>query len=366
MTLLGGFSLRAPQLVGLDIGTTAVKAARVRRKGSRLLVTGLTEAVIDQPDWESAPAAEKISLAVWRCLRTLREPAGVAVCGLSGSDVVVRTFDFPAMPQKQLGSAVELEAAQVCPFDLGESTVAYQVLGEPSAGANARLHRDDDPERTIGIFAAARNAAIQRMQDLCKRSGVHCVLLDVDGLALLNCLDACRIRRRGEMAMVVNVGSSHTNVAIISEDGLPFVRDIPYAAEGIASHISNATGTPRESVLAMLAGSAGSQTVRTDLRSSLEEACSSLVDQVVETARYHSTRRSGSALDQIFLCGGLARTSMAAEALATLLARKVGLWNPLKLLSCTRAVQKSALVKQGAAFAVALGLAMRSLRDVHN
>jgi type IV pilus assembly protein PilM len=364
--LFRGFSLRAPQLIGLDIGTTAVKAARIQRRGSRPIVTGLASAAIDQPNWESADADEKISLAVWRCLQGLRESTGVVVSGLSGSDVVVRTFDFPALPQKQLGSAVELEAAQVCPFDFNESTVTYQVLRGPSAQANARRRRREDQERTVGIFVAAKNAAIQRMHDLCKRSGAHCVVVDVDGLALLNCLEACKARKAEEKAMIVNVGSSQTNVAILSDDGLPFVRDIPYGAESIASHICSATGAARETIVGMLAGSADSHTVRTDLQPSLKEACSALADRVVETVRYHGTRQSGPALDRILLCGGLGRTGIVADALTTLLGGKVEPWNPLTTLSCARAVQKGGLVEQGAAFAVALGLAMRSLRDVHD
>jgi len=330
------------------------------------MVTGLASAMIDQPNWESADADEKISLAIWRCLEVLREFTGVVVSGLSGSDVVVRTFDFPALPQKQLGSAVELEAAQVCPFDFNESTVAFQVLRGPSSQANARRRRREDQERTVGIFAAAKNAAIQRVQELCKRSGAHCVVVDVGGLALLNCLEACKARKPGEKAMIVNVGSSQTNVAILSDDGLPFVRDIPYAAESIASQICNATGASRETVVGVLAGSTDSKAVRTDLQPSLKEACSALADRVVETVRYHGTRQSGPTLDRIFLCGGLARTAVVAEALTTLLGGKVEAWNPLATLSCARAVQKGGLVEQGAAFAVALGLAMRSLRDVHD
>jgi type IV pilus assembly protein PilM len=363
--LFRGFSLRAPQLIGLDIGTTAVKAARIRRKGNRVVVTGLAAAEIDQPNWESAPAAEKISLAVWRCLQTLQEPTGVAVCGLSGPDVAVRTFDFPAMPEKQLSSAVELEAAQVCPFDFSESTVTYQVLKAPSPGA-AREPQPEDQERTIGIFTAAKNAAIQRLQDLCKRGGAHCVVVDVDGLALLNCLEACRIRKAGEKALVLNVGSSHTNVGIISDDGLPFVRDIPYAAESIAGHICNATGASRQTVIEMLSDSTGSHTVPANMQASLKEACSALTDRVAQTVRYHGTRPSRPTVDRVLLCGGLARTGIVAEALTALLAGQVELWNPLATLPCTRAVQKSGSMEQGGTFAVAVGLAMRSLRDVHD
>ena len=41
ITPLNGVASRGSELIGLDIGTTSVKAARIRRRGSRVTVTGV-------------------------------------------------------------------------------------------------------------------------------------------------------------------------------------------------------------------------------------------------------------------------------------------------------------------------------------
>ncbi len=354
-------ALRGPQLLGLDIGTTAVKAARIGRKGEQVTVTGLAQAAIDQPGHEGLPS-DKTALAIWRCLHMLREPGGAVVCGLSGPDVAVRTFDFPALPRKQLASAIELEAAQVCPFNLEESTVAHQVL----AGPTGRGSRAGPPERTTGILVVAKNTVIAQRRELCERGRTYCMMVDVDGLALLNCLEACNARKPGEKALILNLGGSYTNLAILAEDGLPFVRDIAYGGAAIVSHICQGTGQPREVVVGWLEKTDEERFALPELQPSLKEACATLAERVIETVRYYGTRGSGPSVDRVFLCGGLARVDTIIEIMAGLLGGTVELWDPLSLLPVARAVRKSELAEQGPAFAVALGLAMRSLRDVHD
>ena len=364
MTLVRGLALRGPQLIGLDIGTTAVKAARIRRKGDAVTVVAVARAALDQAGHENAPAGDKTALAIWRCLHILREPDGAVVCGLAGPDIAVRTFDFPALPPKQLHSAVELEAALVCPFDVNESAVAYQVLQGPSAKVRAHLTKEGSTERMTGIFAAAKNSVIGQRRELCERGKAYCMMVDVDGLALLNCLEVCKVRAAGERALVLNAGSAYTNVAIISDDGLPFVRDIPYAAEAILNHISRNTSRPKQAIVEALTGA--DEAKARDLRPSLNEACSTLADRVLETVRYYGTRGSDPALDRVLLCGGFAQAPAVTDTLASLLGGKVELWNPLATLPCARPVRRNEVFEQGPAFAVALGLAMRSLRDVHD
>ena len=366
--LLFGLSLRAPQLIGLDIGTTAVKAARVRRKGGRLTVTGLARTVIEQSERGGPPTGENISLAVWRTLHTLREADTDVVCGLAGPEVAVRTFEFPPLPLKQLASAVELEADQVCPFELDESTVTHEVLRGLPARRAARILKKEAPvaEKVTGIFAAARNDVIQKIRELCERGRTHCAMIDIDGLALLNCLEVCKVREEGQTAMVLNVGSSYTNVAIVSRDGLPFVRDIAYAGEHIIRHVCQATGVERPTIVGALGRTDESRFAMKGFQEGLEEACATLVDRVMETVRYYGTQPSAAAVDRVFLCGGMTRAKAITDILLQLPAGEVKLWDPLPMLPCVRAVQKHEVSAYGLAFVVALGLAMRSVRDVHH
>jgi type IV pilus assembly protein PilM len=348
-------------LLGLDIGTTSIKAARIRRRGDRVLVTGTAWTRIEPASADRPATDEQIAGAISQCLWGFRRRQGL-VCGLSGADVAVRTFEFPPLPRHQLGSAVELEAAQVCPFEVGEAAVAYHVLRGLPRGRSKLANG----ERIVGFFAAARNAIIRRRRALCEQAQATCTLIDVDGLALLNCLEACGLRQATEAALVLNVRHSCTNLAIISEDGLPFVRDIGYGGDHILARMSEILTLPRPAVIAALRGQEGSQVSPATLGPVIRQTCADLADRVGETLRYYSTRQSGPAVDRVFLCGGFAEIGPIAKALTSLLPGEVKLWDPLAVLPCTRSVRKSRVAEHGPAMAVALGLALRTLRDVHD
>ncbi len=363
ITPLNGVASRGSELIGLDIGTTSVKAARTRRRGSRVTVTGVAESVIEPAGQSGASVDERTVMAVWRCLHALRGRAQVA-CSLAGPEVAVRAFEFPALPRHQLASAVELEATQVCPFEVSEATVSYHVLQAPSTKGG----KPPDGQRIRGFFAAARNMIIQQRRSLCERGDTSCVLMDVDGLALLNCLEACKQLKAGETSMVLNVGYTYTNVAIVSEDGLPFVRDISYAYDHILTRVSQMIETPQPAVAAALAGTAESESKIpwARLQPAVRQACTGLADRVSETLRYYGTRKSSPAVDRVYLCGGSTLSGAVAKALISLLPAKTELWDPLAILPCTRAVRKNPAAEHGPAFAVAIGLALRTLRDVHD
>jgi type IV pilus assembly protein PilM len=360
MTLWHTSGLRGSGLIGLDIGTTSVKAAWIRRRGDRAVVAGLARTEIE-PDSPDKPAAdEKVAMAIWRCLQARRR-MGV-VCSLSGVDVAVRAFEFPPLLRHQLASAVELEAAQVCPFEVGEAAVAYQVL----RGLPQGRRKPTDGEHIVGFFAAARDTIIQRRRALCDQAQATCTVMDVDGLALLNCLEACGLRQAKEAALVLNVGHSCTNLAIVSDDGLPFVRDIGYAGDHIIVRTSEILGVPRPTVIAALEGNGRRKIPRTKLGPVIRQTCADLADRVTETLRYYETRQSRPAVDRVFLCGGFVEIDLVAKALKSLLPGKVQLWDPLSILPCIRSVRKNPVATHGPALAVALGLALRMLRDVHD
>ncbi len=368
MILLPGLVLGPPRIIGLDVGTTAIKAARIRRTGDRFDVIGLARAVIEgQPS--AGNRQQHVVAAIRNCLRDLGGKDGV-VCGLSGPDVAVRTFDLPPLPKKQLTSAVELEAAQVCSFDIQEGAVAFQVLrGTPKKTPTKTPSRSpsvgaDKNGRLAGILAAAKKDVVAHLRELCRQSEVTCVMMDVDGLALLNCLEASRICPPGETAVVLNVGSAYVNVALLSDDGLPFVQDIAYAGQEILDHLCESTGMDRKAAGALLEPE-DKDSASESLLSGLRKACAPLAERVKETLRYHVARKSGPEVNKVLVCGGYAQPALV-KALGSLLERQVERWNPLATLPRASTVPTKDSAQHGPQFAVALGLAMRSVRDVQD
>ncbi len=340
------------EVAGLDIGSSTVRLIQLRKDNVGYAVTAAGIAGI-------APSGEDSNLRRINTVRAIRECLGItgvrtkfAVCGVSGPEVAVRDFRFPSLPAEEIEGAILLEAAQVCPFNTEDSAIDWQLIANGSDGV-------------AGILVAATNSLIKRKVQRAKEASLDCVLMDVDGLALLNCFSEIEKAEPGQTIAILNIGSSYTTLAIMGENRWPFIRDITYAGNGIVEQIAAENNMPADAVKEILF--ADSMESQTKLHDSLENACKNLIIDVTETSRYYKTQEKTAAFEKLFVCGGFAMVKGFVELLSSQLPVKALLWNPFDKIRCDvgrshRAVlQRNILEKNGPAMAVACGLGMRSM-----
>jgi type IV pilus assembly protein PilM len=347
------------ELAGLDIGSSAVKIAKLKRRGSQYIVTAVAYAPIRRSNANPQQLMNRTVSAIRRCIYTTKT-RNVA-CAISGSGILVRQFDFPQMKSKHIAEAVRMEATQVCPFNIEDSATDYQLLSSNGDRSIARLKVGNKKENMHGILAAAMNNAVKDKKQLAEAAGARCMVMDVDGLAILNCLTACWKTVKKNTVLVMDVGSSYTNVAILSKEGIPFIRDIPYAADHIVNKICIERGLATDVVAKILSGSTKEEGPSFDtIESSLKNACTELANEITDTIRYYTTNASEETVDKIYLCGGFSKATGFAEMMGDLLSAPLVLWNPLTRLRQSSKIREMNLEKTGPSFAVAIGLAMRS------
>jgi type IV pilus assembly protein PilM len=164
----------------------------------------------------------------------------------------------------------------------------------------------------------------------------------------------------GQTIAILNVGSSHTTLAIMDNDGWPFIRDMTYAGDDIVRQIAAENDTPAETVKGILSGD--STAVDLELHDSLEKACQKLTADVAGTLRYYAAQTKASNVEKLFVCGGFAIARGFIELLNSQLGTESVLWNPFDKMGCSANRQcEDTLAKTGPAMAIAAGLAMRSV-----
>ena len=351
------FKIQQKEMCGLDIGSSAVKIVTLRKNGSeyKIIAAGISHIPANTHGNLSGQHQndEDVTKVIHDCLvmTKLRSKKRIntklAVCGVSGPEVAVRDFSFPPLPDEEVESAVSLEAELVCPFSAGQTTVDYQLIPHSE-------------ERTKGIFVAATKMVITNKTQLAKAAGLKCVMVDVDGLALLNCFNNLASDQQKSGAAVLNVGGSYTTLAILNKDGWPFIRDTVCAGDNIIRQIAMAKDTTPEQLKMTLFGD--SQENQIEIGSSLEIASEKLITGVSEALRFYSTQEKSLPINKIFVCGGFASARGFVEILSRRLGVEVFLWNPFDSVHCNIPKKYENLCKKmGPAMAVATGLAMRSL-----
>jgi type IV pilus assembly protein PilM len=337
------------EVLGLDIGPSTIKMVQLRKddEGYEVVAAGVTQIDTGAEDGKYDEEASTIQ-AINHCLKSADAKAKLAVSSVCGPEVAVRDFKFPSLMPEEIESAVTLEAAQVCPFNIDDGTIDYQLI-------------PDGKENIYGILVAATNSLVERKKRFIDRASLINVLMDVQGLALLNCLDGCEKSETRRNKAVLNVGDSFTTLAIIGDSSLPFVRDIAYAGNDIVKKIADKNNISAKAVRTALSGESATD-VDLGAGESLAQACHQLVVDVNETLRYYSAQEKTGVVKEVFLCGGFATVKGFVELLGEQLSPRVILWNPFENMRCN-AGQKCHDVIQGngPALAVAAGLAMRSI-----
>jgi type IV pilus assembly protein PilM len=347
------FKVEPADVLGMDIGSAQIKLVELRREASGYALSAAGIAKIAGSAEEQDQAEMNTTEAIGACLRSAQPHSRLAVCGVCGPEVAVRGFKFPALPRDEIEGAVLLEAAQVCPFNIEEGAVDYQLMGN-----------GDDSVR--GVLVAATRKVIKAKTRVAGGADLECVLVDVDGLALLNCFAQveCEAERPAEgrrTTAILNVGSTYTTLAIGGSDGLPFVRDIVYGGNDIIEQIANRTGLSKETAISKLFGGEGGA-AEPDVCESMRAACQKLAADVTDTLRYYNAQEKQGGAEKIHVCGGFSLAEGFVEALNGQLPGEVVLWNPFDKMRCTGGRGCEELVrKRGPALAVAAGFAMRSI-----
>ena len=294
-------------LVGVDLGSAALKVVQLSRTGGHITLRRCHVAAVDR---------EHPANTLKQVISEMGITSPRAALGLASPEVIVRPFQFPAMPKKELDSAIQLEAEQAIlnGHALGGMAIDWNIF---SSSAN-------EPIR--GLLAVVPKEALAERLHAAKAAGLRASVVDVEGLALWNAYWVLVGSREPapKTVLLVNVGAHTTNLVIAKgPDQLILVRDLQMGAAALAH------GQEKEWV--------------TEVRDSLG---------------YARSKSGLRTLDAAYLCGGGGSPEVMTALMSAVMA-PVEFWNPLKQVGRddeSPAVDDEAV---GPLLAVAIGLALR-------
>ena len=352
-------NMKQRDVIGLDIGSSSVNIIAMTKDISGYIVkaAGRVDITANQANEPGTVLNEKDNMNIINAIRNCFVMAklrakqklrtNLAVCGVSGPEVAVRDFAFPGLPEEEIESAINLEADVICPFNAGQAAVDYQLIS-------------DSEDNTKGIIVAATKSLIAGKNQFVNKAGLKCVLMDVDGLALLNCFSNLVQESDREAAAVLNVGNSNTTLAVLNKEGWPFIRDTSIAGNDITAQILNENEISKEDLNSILFNS--DQEMSDEFKNSMERASDNLISSVSNALRFYAAQEKSVPVKKIYACGGFSVAKGFVELLSRRLGMEVVLWNPFSDIRCNASKGcKEILKNNGHTLVVAAGLAMRSI-----
>lgn len=212
------FGLGRPKgLVGLDIGSSSVKAAELKKKGAgyELLNVGLEtlgqDTVVDgliMDSFSVSTAIEKIFLDSKIKIRNV-------ATAVSGHSVIVKKITVVAGTADEVAEAIPYEAQQYIPFDMADVNLSFEVLGPAVVGSGFDV-----------MLVAVKRDKILNHTNVLSQSGRTPVVVDIDAFALQNAFEVNYDPSPDLMVALLNIGASIMNINIV-RGGVPlFTRDV--------------------------------------------------------------------------------------------------------------------------------------------
>lgn len=356
--ILSRLLARSSSLVGVDIGSSAVKAVELARSASGEIVA--RAGLQPMPPESIAKGAIVDSALVADALRSVLDAAGIrgrrVALSLPGAAVVAREIAMPRMSPTELAGSIGWEAERHIPFELRDVNLDYQVVGE-DAGADRR------PTMVV-LLAAAKKSAVEQYAAVAAEAGCVPVVVDVGAFALQNAYATFGDWDGGGSLALLNAGASTIDVNIVLGGRSVFTRDIATGgnAHAEAQRVSRSASSGGPDRLEK-GGDGRGPTLDVGAPVAPEDA-ETLLLEIEKTFDFFAATQSALRLDRIVLSGGASRGREFAASVTERFDAPVERFDPFRKMAMAGVSAAGGdLADVGAAAGVATGLALRSVGD---
>jgi type IV pilus assembly protein PilM len=341
-------------LVGLDIGSSAVKAVELQGKPGSLSLVNLgfeglqPDTVVDGQIMEMNGVSSVISgLFSSHQFKTDRVAAGV-----SGSSVIVKNIVVPQMTREELEESIDWHAEEHIPFEISDVSLDYQVVGSSADSFNV-------------LMAACKRDFVANLKQVIQLAGKQPAVIDVDAFALQNCYEINYEPADGLVVALLNVGASTMNINIVRGVRSVFTRDVSVGGNQYTSLLQKEMGLTFEQAEAVKRGGAPPPQVESvDIDGALETVSDMLALEISKTFDfYRATAEDGDGtVQKILISGGGSKLKGLPEYLSNRFEMPVERLDPFRRIKVdARRFDPDYMREVVPEMAVAVGLALRGV-----
>jgi len=326
-----------PAVIGIDIGTSAVKAVELIQSPS----------AVDIRHWAIEPlAGNDARTALKKIGERLQFGNQQLICAVFGKGTLIRYVDLPRMTLEDLRKSYVFDLDKYFPFDPKSIYTDCAIL---------------DPEgkdkKMLVLLAAVKREIVDERLKLFKEAGLELSGVTINSIATANAFSRLgpQVTASGKAKAVLDIGGSASCFMIFKDTSPRFARDILIGSQEMTRKIANALGLDvnRAEELKRQPGEQLAQII---------EACDMPVNNLITEIRlsmdYFMTEKNIQ-VDELFLAGGGSLLKGIEGVFEKNLGLPVKIWNPLDKVKVKPAGVDD-IHSYAAQFGVALGLGLRA------
>lgn len=349
--------MASSRVVGLDIGTTGVRAVETvtsgGRKGTtqvvRLGVEPLPLGAVRDGEVQQPEVVARALRQLWS--RTKFSSRDVAI-GVGNQRVLVRDLDVPAMPLAQIKAGLAFQVQDLLPMSVDEALLDFHPTGE-----------FDSPQGRMvrGMLVAAQRDTVTANVMAVESAGLHPRVVDLNAFALVRAF--ARGPYAEEILGLVDVGANLTTIVVAAAGQPRIVRTIAAGGHDVTNALTSHLGiaAPEAEMLKREVGVGFALPAERHAAGEIVgDVTRTLVEAIRNTFVYYSGNHPGAPISGVILTGGGGHLNGFGQYLASATRLPVMAGDALASMALAKSVDPSALGPQAAMLALSVGLSQGS------
>jgi type IV pilus assembly protein PilM len=340
-------------LVGVDIGSSSVKAVELQGKAGNLQLVSLgyenlqSDSIVDGQIME----LNDVSNVITNIFREHQIKTDRVAAGVSGHSVIVKNIVVPQMSADELEESIEWHAEEHIPFDISDVSLDYQVTGS-------------SPDALHVLMAACKRDKIANVKQVIQLAGKQPAVIDVDAFALQNCYEVNYQPQPGQIVALLNIGAATMNINILNGTKSVFTRDVSVGGGQYTGLLQKELDLNFEQAEAVKRGMPPDGVEVKGIEPILESVSEILALEISKTMDfYRATAEEGeSAVQKILISGGGSKLNGLQDYLAKRFEIPVEVLNPFRQIKVdARRFDPDYMREVVPEMAIAVGLALRGV-----
>ena len=348
---------RSKGLVGLDIGSSAVKAIELKPAGKGYKVGAIgvepipPDSIVDGAIIDSVAVSD----AIRRLFINKQFKSKDVAASLSGNSVIVKKITLPVMSEQELAESIYWEAEQYIPFDIQDVNLDYEVI-DPGTGPESQGSMEV-------LLVAAKKDKIADYTGVIAQAGRTPVVVDVDAFALQNAYEANYGFEATSVVVLLNAGASAININILAGGQSVFTRDVSMGGNAFTEAVQKELNLSFDAAEEVKKGQSVDGVTYDEAWPVLRAMTDNVLLEVEKTFDFFKATAANDHIDRIVLSGGASRVEGFVEALQERFDAPVELFDPFRQVAFDSKKLGAVPDEMAPLLAVALGLALRRAGD---
>ena len=341
---MGIFSSNS-DFIGIDVGSSAIRLVQLRKAGDKysLMAFGSAQLPPNVSQSDSKLDMQKVAQVIQQLVRSSKVSTKDVVTALPGSAVFSTVIKMPPMSTTELAQAVKYQAEQNIPLKVEDVRIDWQIV-----------RKNAETGESAVMVVAAPKTKVDRTIELFNMAELDVVYLETTPIATARAL----ANTSDPLFMIVDLGSSKTELSIVENGIVSHVRTLPTAGYAMTRSIAQNLGLDSaQAEQFKLKFGLSSDKLEGQVLKSMRPILGTITDEIQRSIKFYQEQYGGN-VGRIVLTGGSSRMPELTSYLKSVLNIEVVFGNPW-----SRVVFQPELTEKlngnAAEFACAVGLAMR-------